>query len=90
MSQLYIVTVTKYAQEQDPETKAAKWNSAIIHVVIYTFVFSYCDISHCLLWESLMFQTVRCDLVELGLDLRMQTWCDYFIFFFFQFQAALN
>ena len=29
------VTVSQHAQYQDPETEAAKWNSAIIHLIIY-------------------------------------------------------
>ncbi len=30
------VTVSQHAQHQDPETEAAKWNSAVIHFIIYT------------------------------------------------------
>ncbi len=30
------VTVSQHAQYQDPDTEAAKWNSAIINLIIYT------------------------------------------------------
>ncbi len=30
------VTVSQYARYKDPETEAAKWNSAVIHFIIYT------------------------------------------------------
>ncbi len=33
------VTVSQHEQYQDPETEAAKWNSAIIHFIIYTCAF---------------------------------------------------
>ncbi len=33
------VTVSQHAQYQDPETEAAKWNSAIIDFIIYTCAF---------------------------------------------------
>ncbi len=32
-------TASQHAQYQDPETEAAKWNSAIIHFIIYTCAF---------------------------------------------------
>ena len=36
------VPVSQPVQSQDPETKPAKWNSAIIHFTTYTFYFK-CD-----------------------------------------------
>ncbi len=33
------VTASQHAQHQDPETEAAKWNSAIINLIIYTCAF---------------------------------------------------
>ncbi len=33
------VTVNQHAQCYDPETEAAKWNSAIIHFIIYAGAF---------------------------------------------------
>ncbi len=32
--------VWQWAQYQDPETEAAKWNSAIIHFIIYTCAYT--------------------------------------------------
>lgn len=31
-----VMTVSQHAQHQDPETEAAKWNSAIVHFITYT------------------------------------------------------
>ena len=39
--------VNQRAQNQDSKTEAAKWNSAVIHFIIYTCAFYYCDISKC-------------------------------------------
>ncbi len=33
------VTVSQHEQYQNPETEAAKWNSAITHFIIYTCAF---------------------------------------------------
>ncbi len=33
------VTVSQHTQYQDPETETAKWNSAVIHFIIYTCAF---------------------------------------------------
>ena len=33
------VTVSQHTQYQDPETEAAKWNSAIVSFIIYTCAF---------------------------------------------------
>lgn len=36
----YIVTVNQHAQPQEPDTEAAKGNSAIIIFIVYTCAFS--------------------------------------------------
>ncbi len=36
---IQVMTASQHEQYKDPETEAAKWNSAIIHFVIYTCVF---------------------------------------------------
>lgn len=41
------VTMSQYVQYYDPETGAAKWNSVIIHFIIYTCDFPT-DMSKCL------------------------------------------
>ncbi len=42
------VPVSHEKCDSEPETEAAKWNSAIIHFNIYTCAF-YCDMLKCLL-----------------------------------------